>query len=207
MNLIVWCDHHRTLGDRDDTIANLYSRIRWIHIRLHGGECASTAELSNVLTKLRAVTLLNQVYLAATGTGAAVAMKLLLMHPDEFQGIALFNPDIAELPPIEFTQRLAGRGKRCLNISGRTISQMNRSPSKGSDTVFHGQSAQLRALLVTTVNQSPGVYESLALGRCLHSAGMQMTTHFYLPRWFSQQRMLQDLAEWVSHQDRLNQED
>ena len=108
--LIVWIDSDDGTPNAGLTMPTEHCDANWLYLQLNDGVSSSNiAMLSKVLVELREIICLlgdtysisrNHVYLASMGSSAVVALRLLLIQPEEFLGIALFNADFEAMPTL-----------------------------------------------------------------------------------------------------------
>ncbi|MBS0204996.1 MAG: hypothetical protein JSS49_18980 [Planctomycetes bacterium] len=107
-SLIVWIDNSEADECSDVLVTTHPDEIHRLHVSLNERATSSTM-LAEVLAELCAViaTLIetysvssNHVYLAGRGDGGAAALRLLLMQPESFRGIAMFNAEVSTLPVL-----------------------------------------------------------------------------------------------------------
>lgn len=158
--LIVWI--HGDDGDSNEgpSMPTVHGDANWLHVHMNDGIYSSTAMLANALAELREVVILlsetysiapDQIYLASMGASAALALRLLLMCPEDFLGIALFNADLSSMSKsIDVDHRL--------NHLRAMLANSIRSNSAVSEAISTGRFLHALGMRITTHLYLPGRY-------------------------------------------------
>ncbi|MDB5342089.1 MAG: hypothetical protein JWP89_466 [Schlesneria sp.] len=158
--LIIWIHGDDGDSNEEPTMPTVHGDANWLHVQMNDCITSSTAMLTNVLAELREVVVLlsetysislGHVYLASMGSGAAMALRLLLIQPEDFLGIALFNADLTAISKsIEVDHGL--------NHLRAMLANSVRSNSAVSEAISTGRFLRALGMRITTHLYLPGRY-------------------------------------------------
>jgi predicted esterase len=158
--LIVWI--HGDGGDSNEapSMSTVHGDAHWLHVHMNDGIHSSTAMLANALAELREVVVLlsetysiapDQIYLASMGASAVLALRVLLMQPEDFLGIALFNADLSAMSKsIDIDRRS--------NHLRVMLANSIRSNTAVSEAISTGRFLHALGMRITTHLYLPGKY-------------------------------------------------
>jgi hypothetical protein len=158
--LLVWI--HGDDGDlhTEPTMPTDHGNANWLHVHLNDGISSGTAMLANVSAELHEVVVLlsetyyispDQVYLASMGSSGVLALRLLLLQPEDFLGIAFFNADLSAMSKsIDVDHGL--------NHIRAMLANSVRSNSAISEAISTGRFLHALGMRITTHLYLPGRY-------------------------------------------------